>query len=354
MMGRSRSRVRVGIIMAALVLSALGTAAPGGADGHIREVAAGFVGPLGLSIGNDGTIYVADAFAGQLVSFTEAEPDDRTTLASAQGPIWGVDAKGKGSVVYVSGADATLNRVTPSGRSTVLASLGDYEAANNPDAGQTYGFLDLDDECRAQVPEEVRDPYTGIVDSNPYAVAIDRGSYLVVDAAGNTLLRVGANGRVSTVAVFPPVPQVVTQDIIDAVAQNPDFPLELPDCVLGATYTGEFVPTDVEIGPDGHYYVTSLPGAPEAPGEGSVWRVHRSSGALTMIASGFSGSVDLAVAADGTIYVAELFGGRISMVSGGMVSTFAEVPAPGAVEIGRDGTLYVTDLAFGAVLAITP
>jgi hypothetical protein len=354
MMGRSRSRVRVGIVMAALVLSALGTAAPGGADGHIREVASGFVGPLGLAIGTDGTIYVAESFAGQLTSFTEADPDDRTTLASAQGPIWGVDAKGKGTTVYVSGADATLNRVTPSGRSTTLASLGAYEAANNPDAGQTYGFLDLDDECRAQLPEEVRDPYTGIVDSNPYAVAIDGGSYLVADAAGNTLIRVGANGRMSTVAVFPPVPQVITQEFVDELAADPEFPFVLPQCVVGATYTGEFVPTDIEIGPDGHYYITSLPGIPEAPGAGSVWRVHRSSGALTMIADGFSGSVDLAVAADGTIYVAELFGGRISMVSGGTVSTLAEVPAPGAVEVGRDGTVYATDLAFGTVLAITP
>jgi hypothetical protein len=199
-------------------------------------------------------------------------------------------------------------------------------------------------------------PYTGIVDSNPYAVAIDGGSTLVADAAGNSIIQVRANGRLSTVAVLPPVEQTITQDFIDALAADEEEPVELPDCGLGATYTGEIVPTDVEVGPDGHYYVSSLPGLPEGAGEASVWRVHRSTGAATMVADGFSGAVDLAVAADGTIYVAELF--RISMISGGQVSTVAQVPLPGAIEVARDGSVYATIGVFfpdgGSLVRITP
>jgi DNA-binding beta-propeller fold protein YncE len=240
---------------------------------------------------------------------------------------------------------ALLKRVRPNGKQTVVADLGEYEATNNPDQDQEYGFLEgsISEECRAELPDFLQEPYTGIVDSNPYAVAIDGGSVLVADAAGNTILRVAANGRISTVAVLPPVDQTITQDIIDELAGNEEFPVELPDCVLGATYTGEFVPTDVEIGRDGSLYVSSLPGIPEGAGEASVWRVDPRTGAGTLVADGFSGAVDLAVAADGTIYVAELFGNRISVLSSsGAVLTSYDAFMPGAIEVARDGSVYAT------------
>lgn len=365
-MSRPGSRRRTAIVAplaAALVLTGL----PASAGGHVETVATGFNLPLGLAIGQDGTVYVAEAFdeetfTGRLTSFTLDAPDDRTVLATEPGFLAGVDAQGKGKVFHTAATEegATLKRVQPNGKQTVVADLGAYEATYNPDQDQVYGFLpgSITDECRAELPGFLQEPYTGIVDANPYAVAIDRGSTLVADAAGNTIVRVGANGRLSTVAVLPPVDQAITQDIIDELAGNEEFPVQLPDCVLGATYTGEFVPTDIEIGPDGHYYVSSLPGIPEGAGEASVWRVHRSTGEATMVADGFSGAVDLAVAADGTIYVAELFGNRISRISGGNVSTVAEVPLPGAIEVARDGSVYATIGVFfpdgGSLVRITP
>jgi sugar lactone lactonase YvrE len=356
---RSRSRTAAVAVLAGTMLLA---ALPAGAAGHVEVVADGFVGPLGLAIGQDGTVYVAEAFVGQLTTFKLGAPDDRTVLAAEPGFVAGVDAQGKGKVFHTAATEegALLKRVQPNGKQTVVADLGAYEATVNPDQDQVYGFLpdSITEECRAELPDFLQEPYSGIVDSNPYAVAIDGGSTLVADAAGNTIVRVGANGRLSTVAVLPPVDQTITQDIIDELAGNEEFPVELPDCVLGATYTGEFVPTDIEIGPDGHYYVSSLPGIPEGAGEASVWRVHRSTGAATMIADGFSGAVDLAVAKDGTIYVAELFGNRISMIAGGVVSTVAELPMPGAVEVAPDGTVYATIGVFfpegGSLVRITP
>jgi sugar lactone lactonase YvrE len=103
--------------------------------------------------------------------------------------------------------------------------------------------------------------------------------------------------------------------------------------------------------------VSSLPGAPELPNTGSVFRVNPNTGAVNVVARGFSGATDLAVADDGTIYVAELFGNRISSISNGVVSTVVDVFSPGAVEIGPDGTLYATTGVFGpsgSVVVVTP
>lgn len=356
-------RTRVAVIAAALAgLMVVGP--PVGADQHITPIASGFDVPFGLAIGQDGTVYVAEAFIGQVSTFKLSDPDGRSVLTTSPGLVGGVTAQGKGNVFHTStGEDATLNRVQPNGRSTVVADLGAYEATFNPDQDQVYGFLpgSITDECRALLPDFLQEPYSGIVDSNPYAVTIDGGSTLVADAAGNTIVRVGANGRISTVAVLPPIDQTITQDIIDELAENEEFPVELPDCTLGATYTGEFVPTDIEVGPDGHYYVSSLPGIPEGIGEASVWRIHRSTGEATMVADGLSFAVDLAVAADGTIYVAELFVNQISAIVDGQVEVVANVPLPGALEIGPDGHLYATIGTFfppeaggASVVRITP
>lgn len=76
-----------------------------------------------------------------------------------------------------------------------------------------------------------------------------------------------------------------------------------------------------------------------------------------MVARGFSGAVDLAVAEDGTIYVAELSGNRISAISNGVVSTVVDLFSPGAVEVAADGTSYATAGVFGpsgSVVILTP
>jgi len=352
-----RSVRRAGILAGALAVGlAVTTAAPASAAA-VTPVAGGFVGPLGLAVGSDGTLYVADAFLGSLTALDKQ--GRRTTLA--EGAIGGgVAALGKGQVVFTDSVppesggagDTRLMRVTASAKPRPVTSMFDFENANNPDAGNTYGFVDLTPACAAQVDEAFggelpSGPYTGIIESNPYAVAIDGGSYLVADAAGNSIVRVGANGRASTVAVLPPVPTVITAE---AAAE-----FGAPPCVVGARYLSEPVPTDVEIGPGGYLYVSSLPGFPEAPGTGSVFRISPS-GQVQRLATGFSGAVDLAVTAKGTVYVAELFGGRISKVSGGQVSTLVEVPSPGAVEVAPDGSLFATIGVFGdgQVVRITP
>jgi len=157
---------------------------------------------------------------------------------------------------------------------------------------------------------------------------------LVADAAGNDILRVRADGTISTVAVLPPQPTVVTADAADG--------LGLPDCAIGLTYNFEAVPTDVEVGRDGQLYVSLLPGGPEDPNlgaRGSVYAVNPQTGATHQIATGFAGATNLALGPDGTIYVAELFADEIAVVQGGSTVDTIPLPQPAAVEYDR-GLLY--------------
>jgi sugar lactone lactonase YvrE len=118
---------------------------------------------------------------------------------------------------------------------------------------------------------------------------------------------------------------------------------EFTSCLLGETYAFEPVPTDVEVGRRGVLSVSTLPGGPEDPSagaRGSVYHVNPATGASTRFATGFASPTNLAVAGDGTTYVAELFGGRISKVTmNGAVSTFKEVNVPLALEV-RGGFVY--------------
>jgi len=158
---------------------------------------------------------------------------------------------------------------TPGGRSrpTVIADFPAYEAAHNPDHGAGRGA-------------RYGDPP---IDSDPYALTPYRGGFAVADAAGNDLLRVDRNGRISTLAVFP----TQTVRISSSVAHAIGAPTGTRSLVV------QSVPTSVAVGPDGALYVGELTGIPFQPGTARIWRVvpgHRPS----IYASGFTTISDLA------------------------------------------------------------
>jgi sugar lactone lactonase YvrE len=139
--------------------------------------------------------------------------------------------------------------VSASGNAKRLVDLAGYELTANPDGAQ--------------------------IDSNPYGLLALPGHRLVTDAGGNSLLDVAANGSVSTVATFPKIPR----------------PFGLRDGV----------PTDVVVGPDGAYYVSTLTGFPFTAGTASVYRVVPGQ-APTPYATGLTQVTDLAFAPDGSLY----------------------------------------------------
>lgn len=331
------------------------------ADGPTTTVVAeGFVGPLDIAVTIDRTVYVTE-LGTQLTRI--GRRGERRVVAT--GGFAGVDARLAGAVTVTESVPPEdpaepgptyVSRVLRDGSVHRIADLLDHETATNPDAGQTYGFDPTSTPaCLSSAGELGLAPYSGIVESNPYGVAVRGATRIVADAAGNSIVEVGPTGRVRTLAVLPPqAPVLFTEELRQGlVAQNNEGappeqqlpPDALVSCV-GATYTGEPVPTDVEIGPRGELFVSGLPGFPELPGSGSVYRIDRQ-GTVSVVATGFSGAVDLAVARDGTIYVAELFGGQVSKVVDGQVVATLPLDSPSAVEITRDGTLYVATGAFG-------
>jgi hypothetical protein len=332
-------------------------AAPAAAVTVSDPIVDGLAGPLQLAVGSDGTVYVGQAFSGKLT--VVGKRGGTKDLVSAPGTeIAGVAAAGKGTLTFTTSGEtedgffAEVRRVLPNGKVRSLADLFAFETNNNPDRVNSYGFQGLTPDCADQVPDEIGgQPYQGIIESHPYAVALlPGGSRVVADAAGNDLVRVAANGKVSALAVLPPQPLEVTEEVAAGVG--------LPECTIGSSYNFEPVPTDVEVGPNGLLYVSTLPGGPEDPGlgaRGAVYSVDPATGHVALVAGGFLGATNLAVAPNGTIYVAELFGNRISTVSGGGAKPFVEVPSPAAVE-WADGKLYATVDVFGngSVVTITP
>ena len=311
-------------------------------------VAEGLSGPLSLQIDHRGRALVTQNFAG-LVSQVDRS-GTVSTLASAPGLETSAVTERNGTVYYSQLAfgheTAVMMALRPGGTPRQIADIQGYEARVNPDKVNHYGFVGLPQACLDQVPDDALAPgaYTGIVDTHPYAsLATKRGIYLA-DAGANAIFKIGYGGRVSTVAVLPPAPAVT---VTAALAAQAGF----PDCVVGYGYRFESVPTDVELGPDGWLYVTSLPGGPEDPSlgaRGAVYKVNPYSGKVKRVAGGLVGATGLAVAKDGTIFVAELFGGA---TAAGQVSVlrphsstphvFVELTNPAAIEISGK-KLYVT------------
>jgi sugar lactone lactonase YvrE len=122
--------------------------------------------------------------------------------------------------------------------------------------------------------------------------------------------------------------------------------LGVPECVIGHEYGFEPVPTDVEMGPDGMLYVTSLPGGPESEAlgaNGSVFRVDPATGASERIVTGLVSATGLDLAPNGDMYVAQLFAGSIVRVPAGTDTPepYKTVGLPADVE-WREGRIFAT------------
>ena len=108
----------------------------------------------------------------------------------------------------------------------------------------------------------------------------------------------------------------------------------------------------MEVGPGGQLYVTSLPGGPEDGSVGRLGSVHRvdpATGTTTRVVRGLLSATGLAVADDGDLYVAELFGGRIVRVPAGTSrpTTLRRVSMPGDLEIAGGRLWATTDVLVG-------
>ncbi|MEN0130643.1 MAG: ScyD/ScyE family protein [Brevundimonas sp.] len=314
--------------------------------GTPKTVASDLAGPLTFAVGAN-ALYVGQAFAG-IVSKIPAKGAAKVVGTAAAGAdvagveltpgalTWTERAGDQGPAVTAS----LLHRQTRDGVTTV--DLLAAEKAANPDQVNTYGFTDLTPECEALVPAMFKS-YTGVADSHAYGTLAAGRSTYVADAGANALLKVSKSGKVSTVAVFKPIPVAATAEAAAG--------LGLPDCVVGHKYGFEPVPTDVERGRDGWLYVTLLPGGPEdgsLGANGKVVKVNPRTGKVVTVAKGLAGATGLAVGPKGTIYVAQMNANEVSSIDRhGKVHKLLTVTQPAGVEWAK-GKLWFSSDVFGA------
>jgi hypothetical protein len=243
---------------------------------------------FGLDTAPDGSLLVADAGAG-IVRLRAGGGH----LIAALPTVSDVAPTPSGMLAVTGGTEnpaqehplrRKLFRIA-GGKATEIADLAAYERAVNPDGG--------------------------VVDSNPFDVAVlADGSALVADAAANALLRVTRGGKVDWVATLPTelVSTAHLKGLVGCPAGPPNF------CNLPPQLPAEAVATSVAVGPDGAFYVGELKGFPAPIGESRVWRIrqgarHARCGAspdCRVVADGFTNVIDLRFGPDGKLYVVEL------------------------------------------------
>ena len=336
------------------VLFALVGAAGAGAQGA-SVVMSGLDNPRGLAFGPEGALYVAEAGrggAGPCIFLRGAPQCYGATGAISR--LW----RGKqerfatGLPSYGTPVSTTgPHDISMLGRGAAYVTLGlGFEGAPRsalPGIGDQLGWMVHVPASGVWRPvadiaahEFAVNPGGGVVDSNPYGILAEPGSRVVTDAGANALLRVAANGDISTIATFPSRAQGRPTDA---------------------------VPTAVAVGPDGAYYVSELSGVPFAAGAANIYRVVPGH-APTVAWSGFTTVIDLAFGADGSLYVLEhstgpvffALPGRLLKIApnGTRTTVIGGLALPGSVAIGPDGALYIsnrsTSIGIGEVLRIAP
>ena len=355
----------IGLALAAVMLTA--TAAAQAAPPV--PVMTGLDNPRGLAFGPEGGLYVAEAgkggggvcvplpdgpgtrcygttgaitrlWRGHQERIATGLPSLATQPAgeTAAGPQH-VSFQGRGGLFVTIGC--SCNRSNPTG--ALLGGLGFGYLMHFPASGNGKQLVDL------AGYEATANPDGSQIDSNPFGLLAQPGHRLVTDAGGNSLLDVAANGDISTVTTFAKLPGGPAGSLRDAV------------------------PTDVVVGPDGAYYVSTLTGFPFTAGTASVYRVVPGQ-APTPYATGLTMLTDLAFGADGSLYALQHASGIPGVPfpfagpgalwrvppGGGASSTLVAGGLPRAIGlvVGDDGALYVSvngaSAGIGAVWRIVP
>ena len=204
---------------------------------------------------------------------------------------------------------------------TLVADLGSFEVANNPDG----------------------------TDINPNVYGMDLGAdgqLYVADAGGNTVYRVDpATGTFALLGVVPELPLPAELAPPDATP-SPDAPATL-----------QAVPTAVHVGADGNVYVGLLGAL--VPGAGGI-QIAQADGTFVDAATGLSSVVGVALGPDGALYASQIFvgGTEAEPGPGSIVRTgpdganevvFDDLAAPHGIAFDQEGNLYVVvnSVAFG-------
>jgi sugar lactone lactonase YvrE len=233
------------------------------------------------------------------------------------------DAQGNGYMLIGGGVNVGF-------RNTVGA-LGEdlgYLFQIDVDTGKTTKLFDF------TAYEDTNNPDGRDLISNIYGLAIQGDTIAVVDAGGNDILFWDKNTQ--------------------KVEQLQVFPLR----TAGASQF-QAVPTTVDIGLDGAYYVSQLTGFPYPMGKAQVYRLAAPNTPANVYADGFTQVIDLDFDRHGNLYVLEVaqqplptqipFGSLIKVAPDGTRTTLVAqgLIYPTGLEVTPDGSsIYVANRGF--------
>jgi hypothetical protein len=308
-MKKTTARIGVGSVTLAFALAGAPAVASGGGhhggdhEGTLRTLA-DLDGPRGVDALGHGRTLVAEADGSfsLVVEHRHGEPEvielgSVPAVATSTAPAI---AKGPHGSVYLltgsfGGPEADPDAPVPPGGQTLYKWEWGWDEPKAVADIAAYQSGDPDPDDQENNP----------TDSNPFGLAaLDDGSLLVADAAGNDLLRVRVHGRhshIRTVARLKP-------RLVEVPEGLPEVPPEeggpLPPA--GTPILAEAVATSVTVGTDGYWYVGELRGFPATPGTSEIWRIRPSSedatcdpenpyeGACQRYADGLTSITDLA------------------------------------------------------------
>ncbi len=318
---------------------------------ELTVLAEGLDSPRGLHVTDDGTVYVAESgvggdncFAGPEMLYEGAEfctgnsaQITRIANGDVTPVVTGLPSIETDDTVYGT-QDLTFNE--DGDMFIVVGALGAHEELG------TFGRIlrvdnedDLTEIADIFQYEHEKDVDKEAIESNPFSAAVaPSGNLVVSDSAMDSVLYVTLDGEITPLHDFDDIIAPIPDEL-----QEPDGPGEMP---------ADFVPTGIEEGPDGDYYMGNLTGFPFPVG-GSVVAKVALDGEAETVADEFTHVIDVAFDSEGRLYVLEL-------LSGGFLNVDPDDPATLASTLYRiehDGSrtvIPVEELAFATGLAIGP
>ncbi|MBM0126596.1 ScyD/ScyE family protein [Pimelobacter simplex] len=316
-----KAAIRIGTAVAALALAATGAPAVAGDQGGQQDggraaprTVAPLMGPRGVdALGNGRTLVTETGGTFSLVVERRHKPARVIPLGNLPTEFPPAIAKGpRGTIYLLTGASGP----PPEQRPSVLRGAAAPAPATTLfkwKRGWPAPKVVADIGAYQKTDPDPWDQENFPTDSNPFGVvALDDGTVLVADAAGNDLLRVWPKkGKIRTVARLMP-------RTVPMPAGLPDVPPPMgPLPPAGTPIVSEAVATSVAVGADGYWYVGELRGFPATPDTSQVWRIkpgaknatcdpaHPRKGACKRYADGFTSITDLAAGPKG-VYALEL------------------------------------------------